>query len=88
MKTRTMLMAGSLSCGVLVASLMLIIGFDHNPQGEFFDPGSGSINWGYTLLLFSVWFAIGTAVAGMLAAMGWGLKSGLRKHLLGNRPDP
>lgn len=40
MKTRNTLIAGCLGCGVLVASLMLVIGFDHNSRPSTSSPSA------------------------------------------------
>ena len=38
------------------AGLMLWVAFQNNNQGEFFDPQSGAVEWGYVALLFLAWF--------------------------------
>lgn len=63
MRSKTLLVVVSMAVGALFASFLLFIGFDHNPQGEFFDPQSGVIDWGYSALLFLVWFTIGSLAA-------------------------
>jgi hypothetical protein len=75
------LVVASVAFGVLFASLLLFIGFDHNPQGEFFDPQSGEIDWGYSALLFSVWFTVGSLAAAALLFTARLLVSGVRKQL-------
>ena len=81
MKSRTRLVVASVAFGVLFSSVLLFVGFDHNPQGEFFDPQSGAIDWGYSALLFAVWFMVGSLAAAALLFTARLLSSGLRKQL-------
>jgi hypothetical protein len=43
--------------GILIGAGMLYIGFQVNPQGEFFDPATGDVDFPYAILLFFAWFA-------------------------------
>jgi hypothetical protein len=52
----------------LVGGFALYIGFRHNPQMEFFDTETGKVDYGYSLLLFAVWFCL-TFVP--FVALGW-----------------
>jgi TRAP-type C4-dicarboxylate transport system permease small subunit len=42
----------------LVAAFMLYVGFQHNPQMEFFDTQTGKIDYRYSFLTFGLWFAV------------------------------
>lgn len=80
MKLSSRLVVASVVLGGLFASLLLFIGFDHNPQGEFFDPQSGAVDWGYSALLFAVWFIFGSLVAAALLFTARLLSSVVRKQ--------
>jgi hypothetical protein len=54
----------SVGCGFVLASVMIALGFSHNSQSEFYLP-SGSIDYKYSLGLFSLWFVTG-AIGGLL----------------------
>jgi hypothetical protein len=49
-------------CGLVLASVMIALGFSHNSQSEFFLPGGG-IDLKFSLGLFGVWFVIGAILA-------------------------
>ncbi len=38
--------------GTLFGAVMLYVGFQHNPQGEFFDQQSGAVDYWYSFLIF------------------------------------
>ena len=38
--------------GAIAGGIILSIAFEHNPQGEFFDPTTGVIGFGATIPLF------------------------------------
>lgn len=40
--------------GFLVGGMMMAIAWDHNPQGEFHEPGN--VHWGYWIMLGVMWF--------------------------------
>jgi len=44
--------------GLIGGSFFLFFGFQHNPQGEFFEPMTGKIDFGYSFLIFISWFLI------------------------------
>ena len=59
--------------GTGLGYLMVSAAFDHNPQGEFFDPKSGVVVWSSTLAVFAAaimilvaelisWFVVRTAM--------------------------
>jgi ABC-type Na+ efflux pump permease subunit len=54
----------ALACGLVLASVMIALGFSHNSQSEFY-LSSGGIDYKYSLGLFSLWFVIG-AMGGLL----------------------
>jgi hypothetical protein len=54
--------------GAIVGGFMLYIGFQHNPQMEFFDTATGRIDYSHSLLLFSLWFAV---IFVPLVVVGW-----------------
>lgn len=55
----------SVGCGLVLASVMIALGFSHNSQAEFYLT-DGSIDYKYTLGLFGVWFVIGV-LGGLLS---------------------
>lgn len=75
---------GRLACVAIgiafaVAAFALWAGFQHNPQGEFFDPLTGDVDYLYSGLVFGVWFAptflvamvIGGGVLALFRAATW-----------------
>jgi hypothetical protein len=42
----------------IVATTALYVGFQHNAQMEFFDTQTGKIDYAYSLMTFSIWFAV------------------------------
>ena len=68
------------AAGLAVANAMLWIAFQENPQGEFFDPATGAVDWPYSLALFGLWLLV---VAVPIAVAAWGgvaLRSRLRRR--------
>lgn len=59
----------SLVCGALSGAAALVIGFSHNIQGEFVNVGSGEIDIGYSVLIFSSWFLLVFLVTLMLGGI-------------------
>jgi hypothetical protein len=55
----------------LVAAFMLYVGFQHNPQMEFFDTQTGKIDYRYSLLTFGLWFAVIFLPVAGIACLGW-----------------
>lgn len=57
-----------------VASAMLSAGFQHNPQGEFFDMETGRLDWPYAVGIWLSWFVpvflVGAVPAAVVAAVG------------------
>jgi len=54
--------------GIVTGSICLLLGIRHNTQFEFY-LNSGSFDYGYSMEIFLVWFALGT-VFGMLIWVG------------------
>lgn len=54
----------SVGCGFVLASMMIALGFSHNSQSEFY-LSDASIDYKYSIGLFSLWFVIG-AMGGLL----------------------
>ncbi len=52
----------AMACGLVLASVMIALGFSHNSQSEFY-LSSGGIDYKYSLGVFGVWFVIGAIVA-------------------------
>ena len=48
----------ALLAGVAAGTALMFAAFDHNPQGEFWDPQTGEIVYGPTLLVFFAWFVV------------------------------
>jgi hypothetical protein len=79
-RSRAILIICSSAIGVVFGSTILYIAFQHNPQGEFFDPETGVVNWRYAAWLFVAWFVIASAFAAVLLTAARFLLSGLRRH--------
>jgi fructose-specific phosphotransferase system IIC component len=55
---------------LLVGAVMVFIAFQHNPQGEAFDPQTGAVAYGYVAALFASWsVATFVCVAAVEAAL-------------------
>ncbi len=65
----------SILLGSAVGLLMVWIALQHNPQGEFYHPDTGVLNWGNVPVLFTSWFLV---VAVSLAVLGGVLASALQ----------
>jgi hypothetical protein len=59
----------AIGIGVIVGITGLVIGFQHNPQGEFVDLETGAIDVGYASLVFMSWFSLSTLVAVAIGSM-------------------
>jgi hypothetical protein len=55
------------------ASTVMYIAFQHNPQGEFFDPQTGKIDGPYSLLLFAASFALALLATGVVSVGLWAI---------------
>lgn len=66
--------------GLAVASVMLWIAFQENPQGEFFDPATGAVDWPYSLMLFGLWFLVVAVPIAVAALGGLAFRSRLRRR--------
>lgn len=64
--------------GFLAACATLYAGFQRNPQGEFFDPGTGKIVYGHSGLLFLSAFLYVFIWGAVVIAVGWGLHKAIR----------
>jgi len=51
--------------------MMLLIAVEHNPQGALIDNDTGALDIRYALLLFSVWFMIGSIIVGLAISAVW-----------------
>jgi hypothetical protein len=71
----------SVGCGLVLASVMIALGFSHNSQAEFYLP-NGTIDYKYSLGLFGSWFVVG-ALGGLLLyfLFCWVLKVSNRNSL-------
>lgn len=81
MSSKAIIAALSVAVGAVFASTFLYIGFQHNPQGEFFDPRTGVVDWRYAALLFSVWFIGASIVAGVVMTVVRFVYCALRNQL-------
>ena len=54
--------------GTGLGYLMVLAAFDHNPQGEFFDPQAGVVVWSSTLAVFFSW-AVAAAITVLVAEL-------------------
>jgi hypothetical protein len=62
----------SASFGVATGLLMLLIAVEHNPQGALIDHDTGALDFPYALLLFSLWFLVGSIFIGLaISAVSW-----------------
>ena len=86
-----MKLAGWIAClsgvaGLTVAGAMCLIALDHNPQGEFYTPETGGLQWDSLAALFISWaasVAIASFGAAMVAALAFrGLRAAFRNHQL------
>lgn len=68
MSTTTKLALVSVLTGVAIASVALLAGFQHNPQGEFYDPETGAVKWAYSAMFFALWFGPVSIGVGILLA--------------------
>jgi hypothetical protein len=59
----TILIAALIS--LVIGSLALYIGFQHNPQMEFFDTQTGKIDYFYSFVVFGLWFAMAFILLGV-----------------------
>jgi hypothetical protein len=66
--------------GLAVASTMLWIAFQENPQGEFFDPATGAVDWPYSMALFGLWFVVVAAPTLAAGMAGVALHGRLRRR--------
>jgi hypothetical protein len=66
--------------GLAVASAMLWIAFQENPQGEFFDPATGAVDWPYSIALFGLWFVVVAAPTLAVGMAGVALHGRLRRR--------
>lgn len=82
MNKRTMWIVGgaAAAAGLAVASVMLWVAFQENPQGEFFDPVSGAVDWRYSFALFGLWFAVIAAPILFAGIGGAALRSRFRRR--------
>jgi hypothetical protein len=48
----------TLLLGLVAGGLALWAAFAHNPQGQYYDPASGGIQWLDASLVFFSWFAL------------------------------
>ena len=78
LRAAALVLGVSFAAGLAVGGAMLWIAFQENPQGEYFDPVTGAVNWPHTLTLFGLYML---TIAGPLALAGWAaytMRSGLR----------
>ncbi len=59
----------SLGLGLVMTTMALYDAFDHNPQGDFFDPATGKVNIPYSLLIFISWFLVSSIVIGIIGSV-------------------
>lgn len=64
----TIPLAASAVFSALVGSAMTYAAWQHNPQGEFHEPGV--IHYGSLLLVFGSWFGVVMGITGTLI-IGW-----------------
>ena len=58
----------ALTLGVITGTLAIYIGFQHNPQGKFYDIETGIIDFGYSFIVFLSWFLSALLVIGVPSA--------------------
>ena len=66
--------------GVVIGSLNLYVGFQHNAQGELFDWDTGEVDFRFALLIFGSWAVITTLVVGAVLCAFVFLAGKLRRH--------
>ena len=67
------------SVGALAATAAMTAAWDHNPQGEFHEPGV--THWADWLFVGGSWFVVLTLAAGFIAYLGlrsWAALTGVR----------
>jgi hypothetical protein len=75
---------GSIAIGLLIASGICLIALDHNPQGEFYSPENGGLQWDSLLPLFLSWAApvaiISFGISIIVALAFRGLRAAVRNR--------
>ena len=62
------LLLASTVAGTIVGSLMVYVGLQHNPQGEFYRAGTESLDWGSIAFLFGSWFVATSVLCAVIGA--------------------
>lgn len=74
----------SLGLGLVVATIVLFIGFQHNPQGAFVDIGTGKADIQYVFWIFISWFLLASIMIGIISSVITFLAGILIKVIKGN----
>lgn len=64
-----------------LGALMSLAAWEHNPQGEFFNPMTGEVNVVSLGSIFLSWFVLGTLVSFALVLIAGAVANGIR-HIL------
>ncbi|MGA8944287.1 MAG: hypothetical protein WB502_16460 [Thermoactinomyces sp.] len=74
----------SLGLGLVAASIVLFIGFQHNPQGTFIDINTGEADILYIFSIFISWFILSSIMFGIIGSVITFLASILTRMIKGN----
>jgi hypothetical protein len=59
----------ALGLGLVAASIVLYIGFQHNPQGAFVEIGTGKADIPYVSSIFILWFLLSSILIGTIGSL-------------------
>jgi hypothetical protein len=65
----------SATVGVASGLAMLLVAFEHNPQGALINHGTGEVNVQHALLIFFSWFLAAGIATGILLTVAWAIGS-------------
>ena len=85
MTTATKIALVSTVIGAAISTMILVVGLQHNPQGEFYTvPEDGGVRWAYTVGFFGLWFLSTSIGSGILTTAIWLLASAVKRHMSKN----
>ena len=64
--------------GLLVGGANLIMGFRENPQGVYFNPLTGAVDWSFAAQIFLFYFTLSFAAVSVVVAIGLAAFTALR----------